>query len=281
MDLTVTSGFGCNSTFSDFIYVAETPEVSITVGDECEGLPIDFTSTATIGSGSIATYQWTFGDGGTSTGQNPTHSYANPGAYNVELTVTSDKGCSATDGPLMANVYPNPVADFFTIQTETRGIETDHVLTFTGSGADQYLWTFYDGQTSNLPGPVKVTFKDQGLKPVSLLVISADGCRDSISKTMLLNPALQMWIINTFSPNSDGLNERFGPSTSCGLSKYSMEVYDRWGAKMYESSDPSQSWDGSDDSGKPAPDGVYAYRIVFRYVDNNIYVYKGTVTLMR
>jgi gliding motility-associated-like protein len=209
------------------------------------------------------------------------HTYATAGAFNASITVTSDKGCTGTAGPVVANVFPKPVANFTAVQTETRGIETDHELTFTGSGAALYSWFFHDGQTSSSPGPVKVTFKEQGLKPVKLVVLSADGCMDSLTKTILLNPALQMWITNTFSPNDDGLNEQFGPSTTFGLTNYHMLIYDRWGAKMFESRDPAVRWTGNDDKGELAIEGVYAYSIVFRYVDGKLFVYRGTVTLLR
>ena len=111
--------------------------------------------------------------------------------------------------------------------------------------------------------------------------MTANGCRDSITKSITLNPELQMWIANTFSPNDDGLNEGFGPSTTFGLSNYSMKIYDRWGAKMFESKDPAKRWMGTDDVGDPAPEGIYAYHIVFRYVDGKIFVYRGTVTVLR
>lgn len=279
--LTATSGFGCSSTANDAVYVAENPTVSITAGDACAGFPIKFNSNASVTTGSIVTYQWNFGDGNSSGNPGPSHTYNTANTYNVQLTVTSDKGCSATAGPVVANVFPRPVAGFNSVQTESRGIETDHVLTFTGSGASLYQWTFHDGQSSTSPGPVKVTFKEQGLKPVTLLVISANGCRDSITKSILLNPELQMWITNTFSPNDDGLNEVFGPSTTFGLSNYRLNIYDRWGSKMFESVDPANRWNGTDSSGEPAPEGVYAYHMVFRYVDGKLFVFRGTVTLLR
>ena len=279
--LDAKSAFGCASSFNDKVYVAETPTVSFTAGTACAKNPIPFNATAAVNTGSIAGYAWNFGDGGNSTLEDPTYTYNNANSYNVTLTVTSNRGCVATAGPVPVDVYANPIANFSHIQTETRGMDTDHELTFTGSGAAQYLWTFHDGQTSTSGGPVKVTFSEQGQRPVTLLVKTANGCRDSITKSITLNPELQMWIANTFSPNDDGLNEGFGPSTTFGLSNYSMKIYDRWGAKMFESKDPAKRWMGADDAGDPAPEGIYAYHIVFRYVDGKIFVYRGTVTVLR
>ncbi|MBS3915005.1 MAG: PKD domain-containing protein [Bacteroidetes bacterium] len=281
IELIAFSGFGCSTSIKDKIYVAENPQVQITGGNACVGDPIQFNATATVNSGSITNYSWDFGDGKTDVSEDPLHTYATANTYNVKLTVTSDKGCTATAGPIAANAYVLPVADFSWQQTETRGMETDHVFEFTGSGANQYFWTFHDGQTNTVGGPFTMTFLQQGQKTEELLVISANGCRDSIKKIIMLNPALQMWIVSSFSPNDDGLNEKFGPSTAFGLTNYSMMIYDRWGAKMFETKDPAVSWTGNDDQNEPAPEGVYVYRIVFRYVDGKIYVFKGSLTLIR
>jgi gliding motility-associated-like protein len=281
VELTASSAFGCSTKITDQIYVAETPTVSITGGQGCVGWPIQFNGTAAVNSGTITTYSWDFGDGKTASTEDPVHTYTNANSYNVRLTVTSDKGCSNTAGPIQAVAFPIPNADFAAEQIESRGMETDHKLTFTGNGASQYFWTFHDGQTNSSGGPVVVTFTEQGIRPVQLLVISADGCRDSVTKNIILNPELQMWLVTTFTPNEDGLNEVFGPSTTFGLSNYRLQIFDRWGGKMFESTDPANRWNGSDGGGDPAPEGVYAYHIVFRYVDGKLFVYRGTVTLMR
>lgn len=61
----------------------------------CSGLTCSFTSTSSDPDGSISAYSWTFGDGGTSTAQNPTHTYGAPGTYDVTLTVTDNQGATS------------------------------------------------------------------------------------------------------------------------------------------------------------------------------------------
>jgi PKD repeat protein len=58
----------------------------------CAGGSCDFTDASTDSDGTVASWSWTFGDGGTSTAQNPTHEYACGGSYTVTLTVTDDDG---------------------------------------------------------------------------------------------------------------------------------------------------------------------------------------------
>jgi subtilisin family serine protease len=56
----------------------------------CTNLTCNFTDTSTDNDGSIVAHSWTFGDGGTSNSQNPSHTYAAAGTYTVSLTVTDD-----------------------------------------------------------------------------------------------------------------------------------------------------------------------------------------------
>ena len=68
----------------------------------CSDLSCSFASTSTDPDGTISAYSWTFGDGGTSNAQNPSHSYGAAGSYSVTLTVTDNQG--ATSGPLSQTV---------------------------------------------------------------------------------------------------------------------------------------------------------------------------------
>src|SRR5207245_2542117 len=62
----------------------------------CSGLTCSFTSTSSDPDGSIASYSWTFGDGATSTAQNPSHTYAAGGSYTVGLRVIDNQGAQST-----------------------------------------------------------------------------------------------------------------------------------------------------------------------------------------
>src|SRR4029077_20963569 len=55
-------------------------------------LTVQFTDQSTAGSAPITSWQWTFGDGGTSTARSPSHTYPNAGSYSVSLTVTTSAG---------------------------------------------------------------------------------------------------------------------------------------------------------------------------------------------
>src|SRR6266702_4313967 len=89
VQLTVTDNQGATNATSHTVGVTppnQPPVASFT--QSCSGLTCSFTSTSSDPDGSIASYRWTFGDGGTSTAQNPAHTYGAGGSYTVTLTVT-------------------------------------------------------------------------------------------------------------------------------------------------------------------------------------------------
>lgn len=86
---------------------------------------------------------------------------------------------------------------------------------------------------------------------------------------------------NAFTPNSDGLNDGFGMLILGGNAKVEqMDIYDRWGKKIYTSTEPKATWNGMVD-GKEAPSDVYVYVIRWRKGDGALQVKSGNVTLLR
>jgi gliding motility-associated-like protein len=90
-------------------------------------------------------------------------------------------------------------------------------------------------------------------------------------------PPLRMYIPSAFTPNGDGLNDRFGVKGE-GLATFRMLVYDRWGEVIFESDDAAEQWDGSF-KGQPVQQGTYVYQ-VFTPGDNRG-SRTGSVTLIR
>lgn len=110
--LTVTTDNNCTNTFSQNVTVFPVPNVEFTPTDVCLNATTQFINSSTISSGTIASYNWDFGDGiGTSVLNTPTYVYGSDGSFNVTLTATSDNGC-VTDTTIALNVFPNPVISF-------------------------------------------------------------------------------------------------------------------------------------------------------------------------
>jgi PKD repeat protein len=105
--LIVTGPGGCKDTAVQQVTVNPLPVAAFTLPNTC-GLSDTITNTSTvIPPAQITSYQWNFGNGQTSNQQNPIYNYANPGVYNVTLTVTSTGGCTDSEvQPITINAIP-------------------------------------------------------------------------------------------------------------------------------------------------------------------------------
>ena len=111
-------------------------------------------------------------------------------------------------------------------------------------------------------------------------VMSPFGCIQSESITFtIIQPTIK--VPNAFTPNGDGANDSFGLAIVEGVATVEkMEVYSRWGQKVFASNEPNARWDGTID-GKDAPSDVYVFVIFYRGGDGALSVEKGEVTLLR
>ncbi len=119
--------------------------------------------------GSPTSWAWTFGDGGTSTLQNPVHTYTTNGTYNVCLTATNALGSNTTCQDIVIDSYLSPTAAF--------SYTGDPVVTFTDLSTNSptsWAWTFGDGGTSTLQNPVH-TYTTNGTYNVCLTATNLAG----------------------------------------------------------------------------------------------------------
>ncbi|RYZ32635.1 MAG: PKD domain-containing protein, partial [Sphingobacteriales bacterium] len=119
----------------------------------------------------VASYLWDFGDGTTSTAATPSHTYTNTGNYNIRLTITTNSGCTATV------YYPDgvktgtPVSVDFTADKFSVCASDGVQFTAIAPGADEYLWDFGDGSTSDLQNPIHI-FEDTGFVNIRLTALN-------------------------------------------------------------------------------------------------------------
>jgi PKD repeat protein/photosystem II stability/assembly factor-like uncharacterized protein len=143
--------------------------------------PFDVSFTNT--SGNATSYTWNFGDGETSTDENPVHSYQTAGNFTVSLTASnSDFTDTETKANYIEALWPAPMAKF--LAEPTSGIDP-LVVTFTDSSeyAQSWNWNFGDGNTSTLQNPVNTYTK--GTYSVTLQVTNPTGS-NSITKENLI-----------------------------------------------------------------------------------------------
>ncbi len=88
-----------------------------------------------------------------------------------------------------------------------------------------------------------------------------------------------MHLPNAFSPNNDGINDRFLPVMDCEPEHFELELFDRWGSPIFSSKDPLVPWEGVG-----VPIGVYAYRMLYAWDDGErvqTRTRQGHVTVVR
>ena len=100
----------------------------------------------------------------------------------------------------------------------------------------------------------------------------------STSNTTEVVPYMSIYIPNSFTPNGDGLNDTFGAFGEA-IQDYRMLVYNRWGQKIFESSNYNQRWDGTYD-GTKVPEGSYVYKLEAKGISGNTTKKDGTVHLI-
>lgn len=174
--VTVSNQFGCSSNFHLPNSVNVNGPIAQFTASQTSGCPplnVQFTNNSTGSSGT--SYLWNFGDGQTSTLENPSHVYTQNGAYNVSLTITSTGGCSDTE------VQNNFINVNYSTANYTPPSVINACAPFSASfamnnpSASDYLWDFGDGTTSTEQNPTHV-FSEGGIYNVSLLVGQQGGC---------------------------------------------------------------------------------------------------------
>jgi gliding motility-associated-like protein len=134
--LIVNPGTTCGDTITATVYIYPTLHVQMAAPDGCEGNPVQFYDQSTTAFGDINTWGWNFGDGGTSSVQNPTHSFANTGTYTVTFYAETDLGCVDTIVETVV-IYPSPTTE--AIPDDTTICALDAIQLF-ASGTGNFVW---------------------------------------------------------------------------------------------------------------------------------------------
>ncbi|MFM6983434.1 MAG: PKD domain-containing protein, partial [Chitinophagaceae bacterium] len=272
MLLCTESDLGCFDTIRKLIVVHPHPVTAFNAAAVCYPEPVVFNNTSGIKKGSIDEFIWDFGDNKQAFVASPTHLYPASGLYNVRLQTVSNYGCRDTlvvNGA--ANVQEKPKAFFDFDQLST--IERDQTrLQFnnkSSANATRYYWDFGNATNSTIQNPIGL-FQDTGRWIVTLVSFTSEGCSDTFKlSTGAILPDFTYYLPNAFSPNGDVHNNVYRGEGSVFAYKFKMEIFNRWGEKLWESTDINQGWDGYY-QGELCMQDVYVCRV-------QIVPFKGTL----
>ena len=189
-----------------------------------------------------------------------------PGTYQVQITDAN--GCVQTSPDI--SIIRQQVVLRPRLGADTTLCETQSIRLNPGQFVS-YRWQDNSvGQTFlvTTPGTYFVSVKDQ------------NGCEgaDTIS---IIKGCQGVSFPTAFSPNDDGVNDRFGPlGDNTGLTNFTIRLFDRWGNLIYFSDNPLLRWKGQLRN-KPAPVGSYVWVCTYRYRGSSVITQKGTVLLIR
>jgi gliding motility-associated-like protein len=204
---------------------------------------------------------------------------ATPGEYDVTLTATSARGCKSTIvKPKFLTVYPMPVADFTTNPPKAT-IEAPVIYFANNStNADSYFWILGDS-TNSIDENVTHNYPKTGKYDITLIAMNAHGCVDTSYGSIEISEGFSFYIPNAFTPDGDGQNDFFQGYGS-NLKTYSMMIYNRWGEKIYQTSEYTKPWNGREHN-NAVEQGVYVYRVVITDETDQEHEYVGSVSVVR
>ncbi len=217
---------------------------------------------------STCVYFWSTGDAG------PTLEVEPGFQDSVHLLIARRDGCLSRDTLFVSNPIP-PSID---LGPRDSSIVTGQTITIGGNNPNlQYLWSSGDTTAS-------VVVSYEGVWSVT--VTDENGCTASDWMRVYQGDKESVYIPNVFSPNFDGLNDYFTVYGDASLSHVvSMEIFDRWGALLYQRTDfkpnyETDGWDGIHRSKRMLP-GSYRYHITVEFIDGIRKSYAGFITIVR
>ncbi|HVP95003.1 MAG TPA: PKD domain-containing protein, partial [Methanoregulaceae archaeon] len=171
---TVQNFFGTSKKIKqDYIVIGAKPVAAFTTNPVAGLSPLDV-QFVDMSTGNPIQWSWNFGDGTTSTVQNPLHTYTAGGVYSVKLTVTNGVGSDSATKTQLVSVS-TPINADFTYKPAEGNVPLTVVFTDTSTGNPfSYTWNFGDNIISNDHNPVH-TYLKSGVYNVTLNVLSTQG----------------------------------------------------------------------------------------------------------
>lgn len=111
--------------------------------------------------------------------------------------------------------------------------------------------------------------------------LSASAGQHAVSNMVCIQPESDIFIPQAFTPDGDGQNDEYKMFFSYPPQEFMLFLYDRTGAKVFETKDISAGWDGNLKNGKPANEGVYVYYLKYRTAKGRLVEKRGSFSLIR
>ena len=257
VNLQVTSGVGCardTTIVLNTIHPQPTGSFNVDKPDLCVGESFQFTDNSNPADGTTTQWNWAMGDGNVRTTPSFTYTYGSAGTYDVSLYITNSFGCRSTTFTQQVTVNPYPVVDagpdLFILEDGS-----DTLQPIVTAINPSFLWTpnQYFLSSNTIERPIVKGVEDIWY---TLTVTGRGGCvsSDRVFIKVLKGPEIP----NIFSPNGDGIHDRWEIKYLDTYPGGTVEIFNRYGQKIFSSVGYGKPWDGTV-NGKPVPVGTYYY----------------------
>ena len=243
--LTVTTNHSCSAIDSLPVTVFPNPNADFIIDSICQGANSvfqDLSSINTYNSDQIINWTWDFGDGQSSSSQNPTHLYGSENLYHVQLVVESNNGCFDSITKVTA-IYPNPVVDFspteVCLEFDTHFLDASTVSNdHTPNHNVDWVWDFADGDSAFVKNPIH-TYQTDGIFNAILTVTTNHNCTstETIPVTVYPKPVASFTGINLegCAPVCPTVNSTSTINNPSSIVNYEWTLSD---GTVYEGSEP-------------------------------------------
>lgn len=271
----ITDGSGCTISLSASINEPDSLNVSaLSTPAYCSGQCIASAQALPLGGNGGYTYLWS------DPAQQTTSTAGGLCTGTYSLTVTDSRGCTAST---TVNVVYSDSLPAIEAKADTNLIYEGQSTTLHAIPSSGYTLVWAPSGSLNnssssdpIASPVTTT-------TYQVIVTDINGCSNSDTVTIFLKDVIctepELFIPNAFSPGNDGMNDQFRIRGNT-LTSVHMEIFDRWGEKIFETDDLQNGWDGTY-KGSPASPGVYVYHLRATCYNLEIFTRKGNVTLLR
>ncbi len=257
VNLAVTSNNSCvhdTTVIINTIHPQPLADFTVDKIDICLGGNFAFADNTNYMDGTASSWNWTMKDGNTRAVRNFTYTYTAAQAYDVELYTINSHGCRSTTATKTVTVNAYPVVDAGPDRLVLEGGQITLNPVVTGNNLS-YLWT----PNQNIAGSNTVlNLVVNGIDDIRyLLTVTGRGnCIDtsSVFIKVLKAPAIP----NIFSPNGDGVHDRWIIEYLDTYPGSTVDIYNRYGQQIFHSVGYTVPWDGTI-NGKPVPVGTYYY----------------------
>ena len=231
----------------------------ISVSPSVEICPGDSTLLTVSATGGFGQYYFFW----PTTGETTQSIWVNPMTTATYQVIVSDECQTFTVNGATTVIVVKPTANF---QISSHTWFDDIPITFmnTSINAVEYLWSFGDGNYSNLVHPNN-TYEDPGMYYVTLIAYDEKGCTDTIVKPLPIEEAFYVYVPNSFTPDNLRHNNYFSASFY-GVRSAKVMIFNRWGQLVFESDQLDFKWDATYKN-TIVPDGTYTWRI--DYISNS------------